>query len=210
MSAGAGAPPVDRDLVGPEWEVFTNTPGAPVSEDFKLVPTRAPEGFDSWFEPTVLVERLREVTALIGFTRIDGPDAEARNVAPISRRRPMWVPAAQSRGEGIFLRLREDRVAQWESKVAGTPRMEALRRAHQDWRKRRGLDPAAMWPGERYVLLHALSHALINEVALECGYAAASIRERIYAEAPGGERPPMAGLLLYTAAPDAEELLVGW
>jgi hypothetical protein len=87
--------------------------------------------------------------------------------------------------------------------------MEALRRAHQEWRKRRGLDPAAGWPGERYVLLHTLAHALINELALECGYAAASIRERIYAEAPGGERPPMAGLLLYTAAPDAEGTLGG-
>lgn len=207
--AGGASGPAERDLVGPEWEVFTNPTGAPVGDDFKLVGTRAPEGFEAWFEPTVLVERLREVTALIGFTRIDGPDAEARNIAPIARHRPMWVPAAQSRGEGIFLRLREKRVAEWEAQVAGTPRMEALRRAHQDWRKRRGLDPAALWPGERYVLLHTLSHALINELALECGYAAASIRERIYAEAPGGVRPPMAGILLYTAAPDAEGTLGG-
>jgi hypothetical protein len=209
--AAAAAPvgPTDRDVVGPEWHVFTHPSGAPATDDFKLVPSRAPEGFDTWFEPTVLVERLREVSALMGFTRIDGPDAETRNVAPISRHRPIWVPAAQSRGEGIFLRLREDRVVQWEDRVAGTPRMDALRRAHQDWRKRRGLDPAAMWPGERYVLLHTLSHALINELALECGYAAASIRERIYAEAPGGDRPAMAGILLYTAAPDAEGTLGG-
>jgi hypothetical protein len=206
---GAPGGAAERDLVGPEWGVFTNPSGAPVGDDFKLVPTRAPEGFEAWFEPTVLVERLREVTALVGFTRIDGPDAEARNVAPISRHRPTWMPAAQSRGEGIFLRLREDRVDEWEALVAGTPRMEALRRAHHDWRKRRGLDPAARWPGERYVLLHSLSHALINELALECGYAAASIRERIYAEMPGGERPPMAGILLYTAAPDAEGTLGG-
>lgn len=87
--------------------------------------------------------------------------------------------------------------------------MVALRRAHRDWRKRRGLDPAAHWPSERYVLLHTLSHALINELALECGYSAASIRERIYAEPPGGEGPPMAGILLYTAAPDAEGTLGG-
>jgi hypothetical protein len=209
VTASTPAGPIDRDLVGPEWQVFTKPSDALAGEDFKLVSTRVPEGFDAWFERTILVERLREVTALIGFTRLDGPDAESRNVAPISRHRPTWVPAAQSRGEGIFLRLREDRVGQWENQVAGTPRMEALRRAHHDWRKRRGIDPAAMWPGERYVLLHTLSHALINELALECGYAAASIRERIYAEAPGGERPPMAGILLYTAAPDAEGTLGG-
>ena len=87
--------------------------------------------------------------------------------------------------------------------------MEAIRLAHQAWRKRRGLDPAALWPGERYVLLHSLAHALINELALECGYATASIRERIYANTPGGDRPPMAGVLLYTAAPDAEGTLGG-
>ena len=30
----------------------------------------------------MLVERLREVSALIGFTRLDGPDAETHNIAP--------------------------------------------------------------------------------------------------------------------------------
>ncbi len=209
LAMGPPAGPAERDLIGPEWEVFTNPGNAPVGDNFKLVATREPEDFDAWFGPTVLVERLREVTALVGFTRIDGPDVEARNIAPISRHRPTWVPAAQSRGEGIFLRLREDRVAEWEERVAGTPRMEALRRAHHDWRKRRGLDPAALWPGERYVLLHTLSHALINELALECGYSAASVRERIYANEPGGDGLAMAGILLYTAAPDAEGTLGG-
>jgi hypothetical protein len=209
LAGGTPGGPVERDLIGPEWDVFTNPASAPVGDNFKLVATREPQAFDTWFEPTVLVERLREVTALVGFTRIDGPDAEARNVAPISRHRPTWVPAAQSRGEGIFLRLREDRVVEWEDRVSGTPRMEALRQAHQAWRKRRGLDPSAHWPGERYVLLHTLSHALINELALECGYSAASVRERIYAHQPDGKSPEMAGILLYTAAPDAEGTLGG-
>jgi hypothetical protein len=209
LAAGSGDETTERDLVGPEWQVFTNPGSAVASGDFKLVPTRAPTGFETWFEPTVLAERLREVTALIGFTRIDGPDAEASNAAPITRHRPTWVPGAHSRGEGIFLRLREDQVMAWEERVAGTPRMEAIRLAHQRWRKRRNLDPAALWPGERYVLLHSLAHALINELALECGYATASMRERIYANTSGGNQPPMAGVLLYTAAPDAEGTLGG-
>ena len=81
--------------------------------------------------------------------------------------------------------------------------------AQQRWRKRRGLDPSVGWVGERYVLLHSLAHALINEFSLECGYAAASIRERIYSEEPGGEQEPMAGFLLYTSAPDTEGTLGG-
>ena len=34
------------------------------------------------------------------------------------------------------------------------------------------------FPGAPYLLLHSLSHLLITEMALECGYGASSIRER--------------------------------
>src|SRR4051794_12592654 len=63
------------------------------------------------------------------------------------------------------------------------------------------------WPGIGYVLLHALAHALIRELALECGYGASSIRERIYSARP--DAPETAGVLLYTAAPDSEGTLGG-
>ena len=63
LAAGSDEGTTERDLVGPEWQVFTNLGSSPASDDFKLVPTHAPEGFDAWFEPTVLAERLREVTA---------------------------------------------------------------------------------------------------------------------------------------------------
>lgn len=52
-------------------------------------------------------------------------------------------------------------------------------------------------------MLHTLSHLLIRELALECGYNAASIRERIYAE---GDQ---AGILIYTAAADSDGTLGG-
>jgi hypothetical protein len=56
-------------------------------------------------------------------------------------------------------------------------------------------------------MLHTFSHLLIRELALECGYNAASIRERIYANANGDT--PMAGILLYTAAADSDGTLGG-
>jgi hypothetical protein len=87
--------------------------------------------------------------------------------------------------------------------------LEALRLSQQRWRAQRGLDPGSGWPGERYVLLHSLSHVLINEFSLECGYAAASIRERIYSREPSAIGDAMAGILLYTAAPDTEGTLGG-
>ena len=50
----------------------------------------------------------------------------------------------------------------------------------------------------------------MRQVALECGYSAAAIRERLYCrEADDNEEPPMAGILLYTAAPDSEGTLGG-
>jgi hypothetical protein len=61
------------------------------------------------------------------------------------------------------------------------------------------------FPGGPYVLLHTLSHLLIQSLAMRCGYPASSIRERVYADEPGGRY----GLLLYTGTPDAEGTLGG-
>jgi hypothetical protein len=55
----------------------------------------------------------------------------------------------------------------------------------------------------RLVLLHSFAHLLLREFSLECGYGAASIRERIYAD------DGQAGVLVYTAAPDSEGTLGG-
>lgn len=207
---GGGVEPAEEsDLMAPEWRVLTDAHNAPRSRDFHLGHPSALADF-AGIDEVVPVERIREVVALIGFTRIDGPDSGVADdveqivPAPIARGEVTWVPAAEVRGEGIFIRLPEERVAEWEDRVASSPAMECLREALQRWRRDRGLDTATGWRGARYVLLHSLAHALINELALECGYAAASIRERIYAR--DGE---MAGVLLYTAAPDAEGTLGG-
>jgi hypothetical protein len=60
------------------------------------------------------------------------------------------------------------------------------------------------FPGVPYLLLHSFSHLLVTAVALECGYPASSIRERIYALPSTGY-----GILLYTATSDAEGTLGG-
>jgi Domain of unknown function (DUF1998) len=52
-------------------------------------------------------------------------------------------------------------------------------------------------------MLHSLSHLLITAVSLECGYAASSIRERIYASEAGY------GILLYTGTSGSEGTLGG-
>ena len=198
----------DHDLKKPEWEAFTTPSAAKFDRDFQLREVPAPEG--THLAQVVLAERLREVRAFIGFTRIDSDrgEGEKSNRAPMSRRDPDWVPAAEVRGEGIFLRLDEDTVRAWERRAKDTGALDSLMRAHRDWRRRIAPDgdSAAGWPGDRYVLLHTLAHALMREVALDCGYAAASISERIYT---GTEDDPAAGILLYTTASDSEGTLGG-
>lgn len=60
----------------------------------------------------------------------------------------------------------------------------------------------------RYVLLHTLSHLLIRQLSIECGYSGASIKERIYSSYKGSQQP-MAGILLYTSASDSDGSLGG-
>ena len=84
---------------------------------------------------------------------------------------------------------------------------QMLRGGHKGWRNSRHLDPNEGYPGIRYAMLHTLSHLLIRELALECGYNAASIRERIYADTSGDT--PQAGILIYTAAADSDGTLGG-
>ena len=60
------------------------------------------------------------------------------------------------------------------------------------------------------MLLHSLSHALMTEIALDCGYPASSLKERIYAlsSTPSGT-PDRCGILIYTATAGAQGTLGG-
>lgn len=193
------------DLATPEWQAFTAPRDADLP-DFTTRHTGVPEQAEDWLEEVVLVPRLREVAALYGFARIDAPERGTieQHRAALSTSAPTWLPCAEVRGEGIFLRFAEDRIAAWEGLSGVAAREAVLRAGHRAWRAQREMDPDEGWPGMRYLLLHTISHVLIRQLALEAGYSAAGISERIYAR---GGRNPMAGILLYTAAPDSEGTL---
>ncbi len=203
----------DVDMKVPEWEVLTSTRPPVDWPHFMATRTRPPAGLSAWLRSIVLVERLREVNALVGFTRVEPPEEASESdqgvvVAPLANGPPRWVPVNEVHGEGIFLEFDESRIEAWLQTSAVRARDEQIRRGHRAWRTARRLDPKAGYPGIRYVLLHTFAHLLLREVALECGYSAASIRERIYASKPG-EDVRMAGILLYTAAPDSDGTLGG-
>ena len=152
------------------------------------------------------------MNALLGFTRVEAPEEsgdpnERPPMAALSAESPTWVPAGQVHGEGVFIRFDEDALGEWEEREAVRARDAKLVVGHRGWRNSRKLDPDKSYPGARYVLLHTVAHLLIRELALECGYNAASIRERIYADTRGEQ--PQAGFLVYTAAADSDGTLGG-
>lgn len=206
----------EDDLKLPEWQVFSTPESAAENRDFKLKRVAPPKGFEAHFEETVLVERIREVRALLGFTRIESNAdfAEATllkdcRLTRLCRENPKWLPASEVRGEGIFLRIREESLTAWQDAAEVQHLQQEFLDSHKAWRTIRKLDPKEGFPGIRLVLLHSLAHALMRQIVLDCGYTAASVRERLYSRQPGEEGGPMAGILLYTAAPDSEGTLGG-
>ena len=91
----------------------------------------------------------------------------------------------------------------WLGRPAVKERLDRLLKGHRRWMEQR--ESERPFPAGPYVLLHSLSHLLIQSLAMRCGYPASSIRERIYAEYDAGNY----GVLLYTASPDADGTLGG-
>lgn len=217
LAGGAQGAAEPSDLKLPEWELLANANPLPATDEFRARRVAAPLGYEHLFGETTLVETVREVRALVAFTRLEskGDFSEADQQdddrqTPLCRKSPTWLPASEVRGEGIFVKFNEEALQAWEAKPE-VKRLEAeFFQAHKVWRSMRNQNPPGdHFPGMRFVLIHSLSHALMRQIALECGYTAASIRERIYCLSPGEEHGPIAGILLYTAASDSEGTLGG-
>jgi hypothetical protein len=167
----------------------------------------------------VAVDKMKKVNAVLGFTRLDEMDRVndlASRLVKLTRDgKPTWVPATEDRGEGIFVQLDLDLVAAWEQQILGTELWEAHRQSHRRNFSRRfsetakEVDPDLRLPPPRYWLLHTFSHALIREMAMWCGYGAASLTERIYGWGEALDREAAAGVLICTTASDSEGTLGG-
>jgi hypothetical protein len=157
----------------------------------------------------VLVHRLREVSAQVGFTRFDAtlPDINGELVldvemAPLSRDRT-WLPANENRGEGVFLSFSSTAIRDWlNNRPEVKARGKQLLAGFEEWRRRKKLDTVT-FAGLPYIMLQSLAHLMITALSLDCGYGASAIRERVYAGQWGY------GILLYTGTPGSEGSLGG-
>lgn len=173
----------------------------------------AVEGLPRGVKQVVLAHRLRLVSVLVGFTRLEAPTADlqgefdlaVKSAALTLNRR--WLPATEARGEGIFVQIDPDALAAWEARPEVQERARCLEAGYEAWKRKKAPD-AGDFLGVRYYLLHSLSHLLMSAVALECGYSGSSLQERIYCS--GAKEPPtMAGILLSTSTPGSEGSLGG-
>jgi hypothetical protein len=156
----------------------------------------------------VLVHRLREVIAPIGFTRFEaaGPDIQGELSLDVERA-PLaldlsWLPAVENRGEGVFLQFDAKAIKAWLQKPAVQERGHRLDAGFAQWKAERE-GSSRVFPGLPYYLLHSVSHLLLSAISVECGYPASSLRERVYA------MEGCYGILIYTGSSDAEGTLGG-
>jgi hypothetical protein len=168
--------------------------------------------WEKLLQGVVKVHRLREVTCLYGFTRLEPPPTSAESEldeiqlavdgADLARN-VEWLPAIEQFGEGIFLHISSTCLKGWLESFGDAAR------ALQDG-ERRDADHFNRPPihlGAAYWALHSLSHALMAELALECGYPISSLKERIYASGAG--QTDRFAIMIYTSTAGGQGTLGG-
>jgi hypothetical protein len=158
-----------------------------------------------------LIHKVREVQALVGFTRLkpvdstDAPGSQAV-IVPVKEPDTKWYPAYDVRGEGIFIEFDSSSINNWRSENQFLAERVAL--LNDNYKKSFIGENHPREITGKFLLLHTISHLLIKQLSFECGYGIASLKERIYcSEAVDGKE--MAGILIYTACGDSEGTLGG-
>jgi len=154
-----------------------------------------------------LIDKVRVVNALIGFSRINPVTSKNDNgFVHIKETDTHWYPAYEVRGEGIFIEFEQRDIDEWIQKNPAT--VERAKRINDSYAASFiGINhPRTITP--KFIMLHTLSHLLIKQLSFECGYSVASLSERVYcADETDGKQ--MAGVFIYTASGDSEGTLGG-
>jgi hypothetical protein len=214
---GIGASPVaaetPADLRAREWQALTSPAAEHDPRDAfisRRVPFPSPAGHHALghfadrlanlVSDVILVDRLREVRVLRGFYR----HTMNRMVDPDLGKRVGFLPAIEVFGEGVFLRINDEALRDWEN-------LESVRARASILRSRLAGSFHAKWIVEettpRLLLIHTLGHLLMRQMSFDAGYSSSSLRERIFAD--DDIKSSLAGLLIYTAAGDSEGSLGG-
>jgi len=155
------------------------------------------------FKRISMVRRLRETRALVGFSRLRGASPltlkqkknllwrGGESVDPAQR----WLPGYFVHGEGIFFEFDPDVLARVELTHIVKDRLE------------RSMPYRVLDKSAAFIAIHTFAHLLIRKLSFECGYGAASLRERLYVQTDSAEG--MHGVMIYTAQSDSEGSMGG-
>jgi hypothetical protein len=164
-----------------------------------------------YFSKVQLIKTLRETRVFTGFSRLNSQESLSREdrVSQLWRhpdtQATNWLPAYKVYGEGLFVEVREDLLRSWEQSPSVVSRIRRLDQRYQRLVQERGYAELTVSP--RFILLHTLSHLLINQLVFDCGYSSAALRERLYVS--DNPDAPMAGILIYTASGDSDGTMGG-
>ena len=189
-----------------------------VVPEFRNRVTPPPPSLAHWFDLVGAASRLREVRALVGFSRIEPYPVAAEHVnraiqeglvSPLSKSPRNWLPAAEIRGEGIFFRFCTEAVDAWINANTELAHRTEILEAHSRYIADQRGYARNYTITPRLLLVHSFSHALIRQISVECGYSASALRERLYVSEANESRPAMNGVLIYIGSPDSEGSLGG-
>jgi hypothetical protein len=166
---------------------FDRTPGTPSAT------------IAQYLSDVIIVDRLREVRASLGFRRYK-PESDLVRSVPKNPYERSWYPAVEGYGEGVFIKFDATRVDAWAQTASISDRVDQL--AENQASSMLGLRLHPTTP--QYVLLHSFAHALMHELAFRSGYSAPSLKERIYCEADADY-----AIFIYTTSTDIEGTLGG-
>ena len=132
-------------------------------------------------------------------------DSDTGELIPIE-----WLPAVETKGEGLFFKLDENALQNWEKRPKVIERFNVIINSYADnldaQNRSEKTSVLKRFSSPRYLLLHTFAHLLIREIAHHAGYHEASLKERIYSTSG---RKVRNGIMIYTSSSSSEGSLGG-
>lgn len=202
------APDFDQETIyNEEWETIQEalSSGGIDSTNFVAQSTSLDHAAPNWLKSLVkhvlLIRKLREVRAYLGFWRVK-PGQEANLVKPDIGGVSEWLPATEVFGEGIVISFDFDLLESWFKSLSN------LELEQVAMLERKRFDEGYWFLPEvspSFLALHTIAHLFLRRLTFECGYSASSLRERIYFN----PTKRYAGFMIFTAEGDSEGSLGG-
>ena len=196
-----------------EYEALTGEVSLDTEDagEFKREATNISEYGLPYIKGISLIHKVREVQALIGFSRLKPADKsepyeQQGRIVSIKEHETNWYPAYEVRGEGIFIEFDSAAINHWRNENEHLQYRIGL--LNDNYKKSFVGQNNPRNITSKFVLLHTIAHMLIKQLSFECGYSIASLKERIYcSEAADGKE--MNGIFIYTASGDTEGTMGG-